>query len=131
MFNVSELTVGQEVAVVRQSSGFYSHTSVTFSTVGKINKFGHITLTSGQKFDKRGNEYKVEYSRKYLADAETSRRLVAKEMQERAQQQEISRILSEIEQTVRDHKNGYGRVFINAETKQSLVDLINQLPVTE
>ena len=131
MFNVSELTVGQEVAVVRQSSGFYSFASATYATVEKINKFGHITLSDGQKFDKRGNEYKVEYGRKYLANADEIRAHITRQNADRAQQQEISRILADIEKTVRNHKNGYGRVFINAETKEQLVSLINQLPVTE
>ena len=131
MFNAAELTVGQEVAVVRQSSGFYSHMSATYATVAKINKFGHITLSDGQKFDKRGNEYKIEYSRKYLADAAETRDRIAKQNADRAQQQEINRILIDIQTTINDHKNGYGRTFINAETKDKLISLINQIPVTE
>ena len=131
MFNAAELTVGQEVAIVRHGSGFYSYASATYSTVEKINKFGHITLSDGQKFDKRGNEYKATYGIKHLADANETRAYIARQNADRAKQQEVSRILTEINTRINNHKNGYGRVFINAETKAELVDLINQLPVTE
>ena len=122
--------VGQEVAIVRNSGGFYGFTTASYAKVEKINGFGHIILDNGKKFDKYGYEYKgTKYHCCYLADAEKTRAQIAEQNAKRDLNNNVRNIVDEFNKVISNNKNGMGQYFISAETKAELVALINQLPV--
>lgn len=125
-----QATVGQEVAIVRNSSGFYGFTSATYAKVAKINGFGHIILDNGKKFDKFGYEYKgTKYHCCYLADADQTRAQIAEQNAKRDLNNNVRKVVDDFNKIINNNKNGMGQYFISAETKAELVALINQLPV--
>jgi hypothetical protein len=68
MLIISALKVGDEVGFYRSSS-FYGNMDLGTATVTKINGHGHITLSTGVVYDKRGNGR--ENSKMWLTDVET------------------------------------------------------------
>lgn len=117
---VQALKVGDEVAYGR--FGRYDYHSTGFAKVVKVNAHGHITLDNGMVFDKHGQERNQPFGVKLLDPNHL------RERQERTKaQQETDRKVHEILGVLNDRRGGTGHYLINAETKEQLLKLVNQL----
>jgi len=118
---MSNYIVGQEVGFGTYGNhGLYN---TGFSTIVKINGFGHIKLANDRVFDKHGNE-RAKYSRLLLVDADNLRKSNALADSKRQRRATVSKI----EEILASARNGYGDVCpLGDERKAQLVQLVNTL----
>lgn len=112
--------VGDEVGFGR--FGRYAYHSTGFATVTKINGHGHITLSTGKVFDKRGSERGTNYGLE-LIEAETLRRTTARETAEREQRARFNAL----EQKLKDMHTYAGNVYVTPEAKAELLAMVEAL----
>ena len=90
-----------------------------FSTVAKINKYGHIHLYNGRVFDKFGDERNKQYSRCHLMSVADCQQALDRQNVLRERWGKISQIRN-IADTL--HESG-----VSDETKSQLIQLIQSL----
>ena len=112
--------VGDEVGYARSTR--YGYQSAGFSTVTKVNGYGHIILANGLVFDKRGYEYKKDYG-KHLVLAATLRASQSADEERRSQ----AAAVRSIEQKLKDLWSYSGTVHVTPERKAELLALVEAL----
>ena len=112
--------VGDEVGFGR--SARFGLISTGFGRVTKINGHGHITLDTGEVFDKYGKERGTDYGVS-LIDADTLRRQLAQKEEQRATTNKVK----ELQQKVADLFNYTGRAFVSPDDKAALLAMVNAL----
>lgn len=124
-FDVSKLEIGQEVGF----SGVHDHFN-GFGKITKINGHGHITVartfengnTEEIIFDKRGNERGRKYYGRYLCDTAELKLRIAEKDAERERERQIQAVVDFLQ------SNRYsGKIYINAEAKTKLLELVNAI----
>lgn len=116
-----ELTVGDEVGY-----GRLSQNRVRFARVAKINRWGHIILDNGLKFDKHGNQRDTlsTASANYLIELGKARAFVDQQKIQSERNTTARTIIHTLEQL----KNGYGDFCeIDDATRARLLELVTKL----
>lgn len=118
---VQALKVGDEVGFGR--CGNHGYHSTGFAKVVKVNGHGHVTLDNGRVFDKYGKERGTGILGATLLNADNLRSDLAAKEAQRDKDRKVQNILN----LIADRRSGTGHYFIDAETKEQLLALVNEL----
>ena len=123
----NDYAVNEEVGIVRYARFGYAPIFSAIGTVTKINGYGHIFVkdTDGKehRFDKYGDEYKVEYCGKSLTDPNALRALLQRNDQAMA----VTKAANELLQQIKDGFSGDRRFHATDERLNDLQDALNKI----
>jgi hypothetical protein len=132
MFDVSSLSVGDNIGSVRYNS--YYQSQVKLGKIVKINKWGHIEVefqNGTMSFDKNGNERNTsKFSNSFsLISAENAQKIIAEMQKSRSDLEEYNFTIK----TLEGIKNGYGYVAgkISSEDRNRIVKFLNSITEEE
>ena len=123
----NDYAVNEEVGIVRYARFGFAPIFSAIGTVTKINGYGHIFVkdTNGAeyRFDKYGNEYKVEYGGKSLTDPNALRALLQRNEKAGA----VTRAANELLEQIKDGFSGDRRFHATEERLNALQDALNKI----
>ena len=123
----NDYAVNKEVGIVRYARFGFSPIFSAIGTVTKINGYGHIFVKASHgkeyRFDKYGNEYKVEYGGKSLTDPNALRALLQRNEKAGA----VTRAANELLEQIKDGFSGDRRFHATEERLNALQDALNKI----
>jgi hypothetical protein len=120
-----EISVGDEVGVVRQHSRDGTILSSHFGTVTKINGHGHIFVQSGEqerRFDKTGKAYKDSWGANLMHGDQ-----LRKHLESEARRKEQVRLARAMEQELKEGYAYSGRFFPTQERITALKNILAEM----